>query len=102
MKKHLFSAALLLAIGAGASVAIADEVVVIQPQQETVIREYVKKKPLASIALPGIELNVGTSIPDTVELHKVEVPHVQYDYVVVDNRTVLVDPGTRKIVHVLN
>jgi len=101
MRMHLFSAGLLL-LGAGIGAAVADEVVVIQPQQETVIREYVKKKPLASIALPGIELNVGTSLPDTVELHRVEVPDVTYDYVVVDNRTVLVDHGTRKIVRVLD
>ena len=101
MRMHLFSAGLLL-LGAGIGAAVADEVVVIQPQQETVIREYVKKKPLASIALPGIELNVGTSLPDTVELHRVDVPDVTYDYVVVDNRTVLVDHGTRKIVRVLD
>ncbi|TIT82688.1 MAG: DUF1236 domain-containing protein, partial [Mesorhizobium sp.] len=62
------------------------------------IREYVKKKPLASVALPGVELNIGTTLPDTVELY--EVPDVQYRYVVIDNRTVLVDPGTRKIIKV--
>jgi hypothetical protein len=101
MRIHLFSAGLLL-LGAGVGTAVADEVVVIQPQQETVIREYVKKKPLASIALPGIELNVGTGLPDTVELHKLEVPDVSYEYVVIDNRTVLVDPGTRKIIRVLD
>jgi hypothetical protein len=45
-----------------------------------------------------VELNVGTALPDTGELH--EVPNVQYRYVVIDDRTVLVDPGTRKIVKV--
>ena len=30
-----------------------------------------------------------------------EVPDVKYRYVVVDNRTVLVDPGTRKIIKVI-
>ncbi|ESX41103.1 hypothetical protein X761_33475 [Mesorhizobium sp. LSHC424B00] len=53
---------------------------------------------MASVNLPGVELNVGTALPETVEIH--EVPNVKYRYVVVDNRTVLVDPGTRKIVKV--
>jgi len=89
------AAALLLLAGIGAAAA---EDIIIQPEQDTVIREYVKKQPLASVKLPGVELNVGTALPDTVELH--EVPNVQYRYVVIDNRTVLVDPGTRKIVKV--
>ncbi len=89
------AAALLLLAGIGAAAA---EDIIIQPEQDTVIREYIKKQPLASVKLPGVELNVGTALPDTVELH--EVPNVQYRYVVIDNRPVLVDPGTRKIVKV--
>ena len=88
-------AALMLLAGAG---AVAAQDVIITPEQDTVVREYVKKQPLASLKLPGVELNVGTALPDTVELH--EVPDVKYRYVVVDNRTVLVDPGTRKIIKV--
>ncbi|MER9134468.1 DUF1236 domain-containing protein, partial [Mesorhizobium sp. M0768] len=79
--------------------AAAAQDVVIEPQQETIVREYVKKQPLASVQLPGLELNVGSTLPDTVELH--EVPDVKYRYVVVDNQTVLVDPGTRRIVKVI-
>ncbi|MBZ9701656.1 MULTISPECIES: DUF1236 domain-containing protein [unclassified Mesorhizobium] len=97
MRIHLTStaAALLLLAGIG---AVAAQDVVITPEQDTVVREYVKKQPLASVNLLGLELNVGTALPDTVELH--EVPNVKYRYVVVDNRTVLVDPSTRKIVKV--
>ena len=87
---------------AGAGFAAAQTAVVIQPEQETVIREYVQKQSLASINLPGVELNIGSTIPDTVELHAIEVPDVSYRYVVVDGRTVLVDPGTREIVHIIN
>ncbi|MBZ9672436.1 DUF1236 domain-containing protein [Mesorhizobium sp. B2-1-8] len=97
MKKNLAAvAAVLLLAGVGAAAA---EDVVIQPEQETVIKEYVKKQPLASIKIPGVELNVGTALPDTVELH--EVPNVKYRYTVVDNHTVIVDPGTRKIVKII-
>ena len=97
MRVHLTGAvaAFLLLAGIGAAVA---EDVVIAPEQDTVIREYVKKQPLASVKVPGVELNIGSSLPDTVELH--EVPNVKYRYVVIDNRTVFVDPGTRKIVKV--
>ncbi len=97
MRTYLTSvaAAALLLAGAG---AVAAQDVIITPEQDTIVRTYVKKQPLASVKLPGVELNVGTALPDTVELH--EVPDVKYRYVVVDNRTVLVDPGTRKIIKV--
>ncbi|MES0152962.1 DUF1236 domain-containing protein [Mesorhizobium sp. M0018] len=98
MRMHLSAAAggFLLLAGVGAAAA---QDVVIEPQQETIVREYVKKQPLASVQLPGVELNVGSTLPDTVELH--EVPNIKYRYVVVDNQTVLVDPGTRRIVKVI-
>ena len=97
MKLHLSAAAAAFFLLAGVGVAAAEDII-IQPEQETVIREYVKKQPLASVKVPGVELNIGMALPDTVELH--EVPNVKYRYVVIDNRTVLVDPSTRKIVKV--
>ena len=90
-------AATLLALSAGAAFA---DTVVIKPEEETVIREYVKQKPLASVKLPGVELNVGAAIPDTVEIH--EVPNTKYRYTVVEDRTVVVDPDTRKVVHIID
>ncbi|ANT51015.1 DUF1236 domain-containing protein [Mesorhizobium amorphae] len=98
MRLHLATTAAGVLLLAGVGAAAAQDVI-IQPEQETVIREYVQKKPLASIKIPGVELNVGTALPDTVELY--EVPNVKYRYVVVDNQTVLVDPGTRKIVKII-
>jgi Protein of unknown function (DUF1236) len=98
MRMHLATAAAGLLLLAGVGAAAAQDVI-IQPEQETVIREYVHKQPLASVKIPGIELNVGTALPDTVELR--EVPDVQYRYVVVDGQTVLVDPGTRRIVKII-
>ena len=92
MKMHITSAAAGFLLLAGIGAAAAEDVV-IAPEQETVIKEYVHKQPLASIQVPGVELSVGSVLPDTVELH--EVPNVKYRYVVVDNQTVIVDPGTR-------
>ncbi|MER9795539.1 DUF1236 domain-containing protein [Mesorhizobium sp. M0142] len=100
MKIHLVPAAAGLVLLADVGVATADQVIV-TPEQQTVIREYVHKHPLASINLLGVELNIGSTLPDTVELQPIDVPDVQYRYVVVDGRTVLVDPGTRRIVHVI-
>ncbi|UCI06415.1 DUF1236 domain-containing protein [Mesorhizobium sp. B1-1-8] len=98
MKMHLATAAAGFLLLAGVGAAAAQDVV-IQPEQETVIREYVQKQPLASVKVPGVQLSIGSVLPDTVELH--EVPNVKYRYVVVDNQTVIVDPGTRKIVKIL-
>ena len=99
-KTALSSAIAGLMISAG--VALAQDVI-ITPEQDTVVREYIKKKPLASISVPGVELNIGSTLPETVEVHTFEdVPDVKYQYVVVDNKTVLVEPGTRKIVKVYN
>ena len=94
MRMYLSAAAAAFVLLAGVGVAAAEDII-IQPEQETIIREYVKKQPLASVKIPGVELNVGTALPDTVEFR--EVPNVKYRYVVVDNRTVVVDPDTRKI-----
>jgi hypothetical protein len=74
--------------------------VVIQPEQQTIIREYVHKNPAASINILGLELSLGTKVPDTVELH--QVPDVTYRYAVINGQTVLVDPQTHQIVQVLN
>jgi hypothetical protein len=90
-----------LVLLAGAE-AVWAQTVVIAPEQETVIREYVKSKPIASIDLPGVELNIGTTVPETVELHKIESPDVDYSYTVVGGRTYVVEPATRKIIHVLD
>ncbi|PAQ09226.1 DUF1236 domain-containing protein [Mesorhizobium temperatum] len=101
MKIHLVPAAAGLVLLTGVGVATADQVIV-TPEQQTVIREYVDRHPLASISLLGVELNIGSTVPETVELHPIDVPDVQYRYVVVDDRTVLVDPGTRRIVQVID
>ncbi|MGF6177400.1 DUF1236 domain-containing protein [Ensifer sp. 4252] len=101
MKKFVSSAVTGLLLLGASSIAVA-QTVIVTPEQETVVREYVKKKPIASINLPGVELNVGSTVPEKVELHAIDAPDITYRYVVVDNRTVLVDPGTRKVVRVID
>ncbi len=91
--------ATMLATGTG--VAAAQDTIIIQPEQRTVIREYVQREPVASIDLPGIELNIGSPVPETVELYPIDVPEVTYRYVVVDGQTVIVDPRDRRIIDVI-
>jgi len=100
MKHYLTSVAAAVVLMGGIGVALAENVVVLQPQQETVVREYIKKEPLASVNLLGVELKLGSSLPDTVELR--EVPDVKYRVAVINDQTVLVDPETRQIVEVLH
>jgi hypothetical protein len=97
MKTCMIGVAAGAVMMAGIGVALA-ETVVITPQDQTVYREYVHKNPVASLKLPGVELNVGTKLDDTVELR--EVPNERYRYTVIEGRTVLVDPDTHEIVHV--
>ena len=123
MKIHIPSMAAGLVLLAGAGVAYAQDAVivpegdvivvpadpvvppgavVITPEQRTIVREYVEREPIVSLDLPGFDLNIGSPLPDTVELHAIDVPEVEYQYVVIDDRTVLVDPQTRQIVEVLD
>lgn len=100
MKHYLSSAAAAIVLMGGIGVAMAENVVVVQPEQETVVRQYIKKEPLASVNLLGVELKLGSSVPDTVELR--QVPDVKYRVAVINDQTVLVDPETRQIVEVLH
>jgi hypothetical protein len=101
MKIHLNSAVAGLLLLGGAGFAVAQDVV-IAPEQETVIREYVTTQKVAPAEVPAdVQITVGSTLPDTVELHTLDVPDVKYSYVVVGGQTVLVEPDTRKIVHII-
>ena len=103
MKNRALSAftAMLLLAGAGAASA---QTVVVSPEEETAIKEYVTTEKVTPVEPPsGVEITVGATLPDTVELHTLSAPKVKhkYEYVVIGKKTVLVEPGTRKIVHVI-
>jgi len=98
MNTTLIPAVAGLALMAGIGFAAADEVIV-TPEQQTVVKEYVHKHAIASVNVLGLELGVGSTVPDTVELQT--VPDVQYRYTIVNDHTVLVDPGTRRVVQVI-
>jgi len=37
-----------------------------------------------------------------LELHRIDAPDVTYSYVVVNGKTAIVDPGTRKVIRIMN
>ena len=91
-----------LALGTALTGGAFAQTVLIAPEQETLIHEYVTTHKVAPAEVSGIEVAVGSTLPETVELHTLDVPDVSYRYVVYDGKTVLVEPETRKIVHVIS
>ncbi len=88
---------------AGTAFAAA-QTVVVTPEQETVVREYVKANPVVVQRPSNFELVVGALIPDILkpgELSKNTMP-TRYQYVVIDGQTALIDPATHRIVHIMN
>ncbi|MCT7378689.1 DUF1236 domain-containing protein [Chelativorans salis] len=99
MKAKLSATVASLMLLAGTAAA---QDIVISPEQETVIREYVIANPVEPVQPPpGVSIEVGTALPDTIQLRPLEVPDVTYHYVILEGRTVLVEPQTREIVYVI-
>lgn len=65
---------------------------------EAAVIEYVKANPVAPIQVTG-EIVVGAILPAELVLY--EVPSSEYQYVVVNGATVLVEPATRKVVYIV-
>ena len=66
------AAGLLLLASAGTTAA---QTVVIAPEQETVIREYITTQQVQPVELPAdVTVTVGATLPETVEVHALEVP----------------------------
>lgn len=98
MKRHALGAFAATVLLCGTAFA---QTVVISPEQETVIHKYVTTHTVAPVEVQGVDVAVGATLPDTVELHRVDVPDVNYSYVVVDGQTLLVEPDTRKVIKVI-
>jgi hypothetical protein len=83
------------------------QTVVIEPQQRTVIRNYVVKERVRPVELRE-RVIVGATIPAEVELVPVpetiyaEVPSLRpYRYFVWDDRFVLVEPSSRRVIQIV-
>jgi hypothetical protein len=98
-------------IGVAAAAVLATsalaQTVVIEPQQRTVIRNYVVKERVRPIELRE-RVVVGATIPAEIELAPVpetiyaEVPSLRpYRYFVWDDRFVLVEPSSRRVIQIV-
>ncbi|TCL74784.1 DUF1236 domain-containing protein [Rhizobium sp. BK251] len=65
----------------------------------TTVRTYIDENPVDAVRLNG-DVVVGATVPQTVTVRT--IPDYQYSYMRVNDRPVLVDPGTRRIVYVYN
>lgn len=60
---------------------------------------YVQRERVPSVRVDG-DVAVGYAVPGTVELRTVP-QHSRYSYTVINDRRVIVEPGTRKVIRVL-
>ena len=99
--KSILAAGLIAFAGGGTAFA---QTVILEPEEEVIVREYVVKQPRGEIVLPDdYDIVLGEELPDTVTVTPLDAPGFskEYEYVVIDGQTVLVEPGTRRIVQVL-
>ena len=76
----------------------------IQPEVRTKVRQYVTtNKPRAVTAPSGFSATVGATLPETIEVQSFpsDVGVTQYRYVTLGDRTVLVEPGSRRIIEII-
>lgn len=99
--KSLALAGMLAFASAGAAFA---QTVILEPDEEVVVREYVVKQPRSDVVVPDdYDVEIGEALPDTITVTPLDAPGFEkkFEYVVIDGRTVLVDPETRRVVKVL-
>jgi hypothetical protein len=72
----------------------------LSPEQRTTISRYVVQQNTPSVAVQGFEVVPGAVLPPSVSFYS--VPQVSgYEYTVVNNQRIIVDPTTRRVVEVV-
>lgn len=83
---------------------VTAQTIVLEPDEEVVVREYVVTQPRTQVVLPeDYDVVIGEPLPETVVVAPLDAPGFtkKYEYVVVGNETVIIEPGTRRVVQVL-
>jgi len=88
----------------GTAVAAADSVIITKDQAPEVQQYIVKQHVEPVTPSDDFDVQVGTVVPDTIVIHRLAVPSLpkEYEYMIVNGQTVIVDPETRKIVQILH
>lgn len=107
MKPKIFGSALTAGLLLGSGLAYAQAVIEITPDQERVVYDGIMTRSTVGVA-PSADVRfvVGAEVPTNVELYDVpatvEVAPVRsYRYTTWGNRVVLVDPGTRRVIRII-
>ena len=91
-------AILLASVGSGLSQSTTViETTGVAPPDEVVT--YVQREKVPSVHVEG-EVTTGFVLPDTVEIRTIP-QHQKFGYAIVNERRVIVDPGTRRVIRVL-
>jgi len=100
----LSTSAACIALIMGASVARADSVIITKDQAPEVQQYIVKQHVEPVTPSDDFDVQVGMVVPDTIVIHRLAVPSLpkEYEYMIVNGQTVIVDPETRKIVQILH
>ncbi|MEJ0015237.1 MAG: DUF1236 domain-containing protein [Acetobacteraceae bacterium] len=107
MRRSLFSIVTGTALLAGASVASADTTTTTTtwtPEQGTTIREYSTTRHYNSWNDPAFKPSVGVVVPQTVTAYPlpetVTIPQRDtYSYSIINNQPVVIERGSRKVIH---
>ena len=70
----------------------------LSPEEQTTVREYVTRHEYPSMRVEHFDVGVGAVVPPNVTFY--EVPNMRYRYTIVNDRRVIVDPVTRRIIEV--
>ena len=76
----------------------------ISPAQEKEIREFVEGEHRTSVAVPAsFQLAPGATLPDGVALYEFDtgMSTVQFRYTLIGGKIVVADPGSRKVIWIL-
>jgi hypothetical protein len=108
MKPILLAAAFALIAGPALAQTMTETktttTTTIAPADETQMHEYVVHEHRAMVPPPpGFTVSTGVVVPETVELYSFPAErHWGYEYATIGDQTVLVDPATRRVVHILH
>lgn len=107
MKRIVMAAAIALIAGPALAQSMTETKTVttttIAPADETQMREYVVREHRPMVPPPaGFTVSTGVVVPEAVQLYSFPAErHWRYEYATIGDQTVLVDPGTRRVVHIL-
>jgi hypothetical protein len=109
MRKMLLPLAVGIVLLAGSGLAMAQSVANTPPawtdEHGVAIRTYAESQKNPPYFDPNVKLSVGIELPNNVTLYPVpetlKIPSSElYTYGVINDRTVVVDRATRKVVHI--